>query len=153
MRPITLQEAEYVAHRLVAEMMNYDEPIGDFSTRYPHRLESCLEQPFQRFNGLELYESLYEKAALLFYLVIKNHPFENGNKRMAVMLLIYFLLLNKKWVNTSPDDLYNVAIRVAESKPEQKDLLVDALIEAMEQHARDFTDEEVTDLEIDKIIQ
>lgn len=40
MKQITLLEAEYVAHSLVNEMMNYDEPIADFSTRYKHKLES-----------------------------------------------------------------------------------------------------------------
>jgi len=141
MRPITLLEAEYVAHRLVVEMMNYDEPVADFSTRYPHKLESCLETPFQEFDGRQLYPTLYDKASVLFYLVIKNHPFENGNKRMAVMLMIYFLLLNKKWVNTTPDNLYDVALTVARSDPKQMNTMLEALRIVMDQEVVDLPDD------------
>lgn len=113
MRPITMDEAEYVAHRLVKEMMDYCEPMGDFMTRYPNKLESCLEQPFATFGGEELYPTLLNKAVLLFYLVIKNHPFENGNKRMAVMLMLYFLFINGKFTTIPPDGLYDLALIVA----------------------------------------
>lgn len=141
MRPISLQEAEYVAHRLVVEMMNYDEPIADFATRYPHKLESCLQQPFQEFDGKQLYPELYDKASMLFYLVVKNHPFENGNKRMAVMLMTYFLFANNKWVNTTPDDLYKVALAVAESDPRDKDLVIRRLKTVMENLVVEKSDE------------
>ena len=113
MKSITLDEAEYVAHRLVQKMMDYGEPMGEFSTRYPHRLESCLEQPFATYDGEDLYPTLLNKAVLLFYLVIKNHPFENGNKRMAVMLLLYFLFKNGKLTTIDPDSLYELALIVA----------------------------------------
>lgn len=115
MQPITVDEAEYVAHRLVKEMMDYGEPMGDFMTRYPNKLESCLEQPFATFGSEELYPTLLNKAVLLFYLVIKNHPFENGNKRMAVMLMLYFLFVNGKFTTVTPDGLYDLALIVAKS--------------------------------------
>lgn len=113
MQQITLAEAEYVAYSLVKEMMDYGEPMGDFSTRYPNKLESCLTQPFSTFDGRELYPELLDKAAVLFYLVIKNHPFANGNKRMAVMLMFYFLFKNGKFLTISPDVLYETALLVA----------------------------------------
>lgn len=146
MKPVTLIEAEYVAHRLVVEMMNYDEPIADFSTRYPHKLESCLETPFQEFDGSQLYPDLYDKASLLFYLVIKNHPFENGNKRMAVMLMTYFLLINGKWVNTTPDDLYRVAMRIAESSPKDMQKMLEKLKVVMVDIVTDVTDKDLLKL-------
>ncbi len=93
-RRIDIGDAEYIAYALVRELMNYDEPMPAFETRFPGRLESCLEQPFVTYDGAELYKSLTEKAALLFYLVTKNHPFENGNKRMAVTLTLVFIYLN-----------------------------------------------------------
>lgn len=113
MQSITIDEAEYVAHRLVKEMMDYGEPMGDFMTRYPNKLESCLEQPFVTFGNIELYPTLLDKAVLLFYLLIKNHPFENGNKRMAVMLMLFFLFKNGKFTTVTPDALYDLALIVA----------------------------------------
>lgn len=90
MEHISLHEAEYIAHSLAREFLDYDKPIPDFITRQPHKLESCLRQPFQNFNGKDLYPTLINKAVLLFYLIIKNHPFENGNKRMAVTITLVF---------------------------------------------------------------
>ena len=116
--------------------MNYDEPVAEFSTRYPHRLESCLAQPFVSFGGKELYPTLNDKAVLLFYLVIKNHPFENGNKRMAVMLMLYFLFKNGRFTSIPPDGLYELALIVANSKtsieeylPQLKRTLNDFIVE------------------------
>lgn len=67
MRQITLEEAEYIAHRLVREMMNYSEPLGDFSTRHPHKLESCLAQPLIAFRRRDPYPTLLDKSAVLFF--------------------------------------------------------------------------------------
>lgn len=125
MKQVTLAEAEYVAYSLVKEMMDYGEPMGDFSTRFPNKLESCLSQPFSTFDGAELYPLLLDKAAVLFYLVIKNHPFANGNKRMAVMLMFYFLFKNNKFLDIHPDTLYETALMVADStKPMEHQLQV-----------------------------
>ena len=57
-------------------------------------LESALAQPFQTFNGTELYPSISEKAAVLAFSIIRNHPFADGNKRTAAALLGTFLRLN-----------------------------------------------------------
>lgn len=114
MQQITLEEAEYVAHALVNQMMDYGEPMGDFATRYPNKLESCLAQPFASYGGEEFYPTLLNKAVALFYLVIKNHPFENGNKRMAVMLMLYFLFKHGKFTSIDPDSLYELALIIAQ---------------------------------------
>ena len=54
--------------------------------------------PFQTFSAKSLYPSLAGKASMLFYLMIKNHPFLNGNKRIAIITLLMFLLRNNKWL-------------------------------------------------------
>lgn len=127
-RPLTLSDAEYIAHDLATELMNYDEPIPPFATRYQGRLESYLLAPFQTFDGKPLHRGLTKKAAVLFYGVIKDHPFMNGNKRMAVTLTLVFLFFNKKWLETSPYELYQMAQAVAESKPENRDKVLDLLV-------------------------
>lgn len=116
-KEVSLLEAEYIAHSLVRELMDYGEPVGDFHTRYPGRLESCLAAPFTFVNGKYVYFRLTHRAAILFYSIIKNHPFENGNKRMAVTLTLVFLHVNHRWVEISPERLYELATSVAESSP------------------------------------
>lgn len=123
---ITVTEVEYTAYQLAKKLMTWDEPIPDFSTRFPNMLESCLATPFQTYGKL-LYRGLIEKAAILFYLMIKNHPFANGNKRIAVMTLLYFLHKNKKWLRASTKGLYTFAVQIAESAADQKDETVDAI--------------------------
>ena len=76
--------------------MTRDEPIPDFSSRFDGILESCLAVPFQKYAGKDVYQGLVAKAARLFYLMVKNHPFKNGNKRIAITTLLTFLFFNKK---------------------------------------------------------
>ena len=127
MKQITIAEVEYIAHSLAKEMMGWDEPIPSFNTRYPNRLESCLTQPFQTFGGKNLYRGLIGKVSVLFYLMIKNHPFQNGNKRVAMVTLFYFLYKNGKWISVDNQELYNFAKWVAESNPRLKDETVKAI--------------------------
>ena len=96
MKNITVKEVEYIAFKLAQEMLSFDEPIPDFSTRFPNILESCLATPFQSFAKKSLYPTFVSKAAMLFYLLIKNHPFQNGNKRIAMTTLFVFLYRNGK---------------------------------------------------------
>lgn len=128
LRPLSMHEAEFVAHRLCVEFMNReDEPIPAFHTRSPGKLESCLAEPFQTFGGTLLHKGFARKAAVLFYLVIKNHCFSNGNKRMAVALTGVFFYINKRWLDVDAKALYNVARSVAESSPKIRDEVVDIL--------------------------
>lgn len=119
-KSLTIEEVEYVAHRLARELMAWDEPIPPFKTRFPHILESSLAVPFQKFRRRKLYPTFLDQAAILFYLMIKNHPFQNGNKRVAVTTLLVFLDKNGKWIRTDAVELYNLAKWVAESNPRLK---------------------------------
>lgn len=127
MKQLTVQEVEYVALRLAREFMTWDEPIPDFSTRFPNVLESCLVTPFQSFSGKAAYQGLVAIASILFYLMIKNHPFQNGNKRIAVTTLLFFLYKNKKWITLDNQELYNFAVWVAQSNPKVKDATIQAI--------------------------
>lgn len=120
MKIITLKEVEHLAVWLAKEMMTFNEPIPDFSTRFPNILESCLATPFQSFARQPLYQGLIAKASVLFYLIIKNHPFQNGNKRIAMTTLFVFLYKNKKWLQVDHQELYNFAVWVAQSPARTK---------------------------------
>jgi prophage maintenance system killer protein len=127
MEKITVLEVEYLSFRLARETMSFNEPIPDFSTRFPNLLESCLATPFQTFGGKSLYSSFLAKASILFYLMIKNHPFQNGNKRIAMTTLFLYLYKKKKWLRVDTQQLYNFTIWVASSPPELKKETVKAV--------------------------
>lgn len=120
----TLSEVEYIAFSLAQELMEYGEPIPPFDTRYPDKLESCLQTPFQTFDRKSLYKTFEGKAAILFYLMIKNHPFLNGNKRVAVVTLYYFLRSNGYKLKVGNVELYEFAKKVAASDASNTDSVV-----------------------------
>ena len=123
---LTMEEIRYSAHELARHYLEWDEPIPEFDTRYPNALERSIFTPFQAFRG-QLYKGLVAKASILFYLMIKNHPFQNGNKRVAVTSLLLFLGKNGKWLSISPQELYNLAKWVASSPATVKEETVRAI--------------------------
>ena len=127
-KSLTVEEVQYIAHSFARRFLEWDEPIPDFSTRYPDVLERSLAAPHQTFEG-QLYKGLVKKAAILFYLLIKNHPFQNGNKRIAVVTLMIFLSKNGKWLTLSNQELYNFAKWVAESNAKLKNSAIIAVEE------------------------
>jgi death-on-curing family protein len=127
MQRLTVKEVEYIAFRLAQELLSFNEPIPDFSTRYPNVLESCLAAPFQAFTHKSFYPGLIDKASILFYLMIKNHPFQNGNKRIAMVTLFVFLYKNKKWLKVDTQELYNFTMWIAQSPPRLKEEAVRAI--------------------------
>lgn len=131
---ISISEVELIAYRLAEKLIKFDEPIPDFGTRFPSILESCLATPFQKFGGRFLYEGLVKKVAVLFYLMIKNHPFKNGNKRIAMMSMLYLLHKNGKWIESDNQVLYNFAKWVASSDPSVKDATVSAVEKFLGDH-------------------
>ncbi len=137
MQELTVNDVEFVAFLLARKHLAFDEPIPDFSSRYPNILESCLAVPFQRFYGEPAYPTLVAKAAILLYLMIKDHPFQNGNKRIAITTLIVFLLGNNKWLAMDLDLLYRFTVWVAQSKPEDKDFVLAGTRSLLESHMRD----------------
>jgi len=120
-KELSLKEVEYVSFKLARGWLTFNEPIPDFKTRYPNKLESCLITPFQRFDQNPLYLGLAGKASIMFYLLIKNHPFLNGNKRIAMTTLLVLLYKNKKWLKVDQQGFYNHAMWVATSPPGAKD--------------------------------
>ncbi len=96
--------------------------------------KSSIGQIYQTFDGIELYPSVEEKAAMLLYLVTKNHSFSDGNKRIAATLFLWFLNNNRILYN--PDGSKRIAdgtlvaltLMIAESRPEEKDVMVKVVV-------------------------
>lgn len=137
MKIITIADVEYLTFRLAKEHLSFDEPIPDFSTRLPNVLESCVLTPFQIFSGKALYPTLAAKASILFYLLIKNHPFQNGNKRIAITTLLTFLFDNGKWLKADTQELYNFTVWVAQSPSELTEQVVAAIEKFIRNHLVD----------------
>lgn len=133
-KSLSLAELENVAFRLAQEHFTFDEPTPDFSTRFPGKLESCLGVPFQRFYGVTPYRSLTAKASILFYLLIKNHPFQNGNKRIAIMALLLFLARNGRWLDIEWEEFRRFTVWVAEGKAKDKDLCLITIEAIIKKH-------------------
>lgn len=138
MEILTVKEVEYIAFRLAKEMLSFYETIPDFVTRFPNRLESCLATPFQSFSRRSLYSSFLSKASILFYLMIKNHPFQNGNKRIAMTTLFVYLYKNRKWIEVDSQELYNFTVWIAQSPPRLKDEVVKAIEKFLKLHVVDL---------------
>jgi death on curing protein len=136
---LTLENFRHLCYELAFSAIwnTPQEPIPDFDTRYPGRLESCLATPEQTFDSQPLYPTLQDKAAILFYLLAKNHPFMNGNKRIAVTALTVFLFLNGKWITVAPDELYEFTMTIAVSEARDKDAALIQIKEFLNGHMAD----------------
>lgn len=135
---LDVADVEFIAFILAKKCMTFNEPIPDFSTRFPYVLESCLRMPFQTFGRRHLYSGIIKKSSILFYLIIKNHPFQNGNKRIAVTTLLVFLSENKKWINVHPHKLYEFAVEVAKSDPKEKNSVMTLIEKFISKHLADY---------------
>lgn len=107
---------------------------GDLFGMERDHLEGILGNINQSFGGRALYPSVEEKAAHLLYFIIKDHPFGDGNKRIASLLFIIFLtrnhhLLTKRGERKINDTaLVALALLIAESKPKQKEVMVKLIV-------------------------
>ncbi|MBM3304965.1 MAG: type II toxin-antitoxin system death-on-curing family toxin [Candidatus Aminicenantes bacterium] len=137
METISVKDIEQTAFYLARELMTFNEPIPDISTRFPNILESCLATPFQSFSKRPLYKGLIAKASILFYLMLKNHPFQNGNKRIAITTMLVFLDLNGKWLNAKLDEFYELSVRVSASQPSEFDDMVASIKGFLKSHMVD----------------
>ena len=105
-----------------------------FGNEKDDSFKSSIGQIYQTFGGQELYPSVEEKAAMLLYLVTKNHSFSDGNKRIAATLFLWFLNNNKVLYN--PDHTKRIAdntlvaltLMIAESRTEEKDIMVKVVV-------------------------
>lgn len=127
MKTISVQEAEYVAERLDQELLAFAEPASDLTTRSDGILESCLASPFFKLDKKDTHHGMIAKASILFYLMVKNYPFQNGNKRAAITTLLALLHKNGKWIRVDAQEFYSFTVWVASSPPKVKDETVKAV--------------------------
>ena len=105
-----------------------------FANEKDESFKSSIGQIYQTFGGEELYPSVEEKAAMLLYLVVKNHSFSDGNKRIAAMLFLWFLNNNRVLYaedghkRIADNTLVALTLMIAESRTEEKDVMVKVVV-------------------------
>lgn len=105
-----------------------------FGNEKDDSFKSSIGQIYQTFGGVDLYPSVEEKAAMLLYLVTKNHSFSDGNKRIAATLFLWFLngngiLYNEDGAKRIADNtLVALTLMIAESRTEEKDTMVKVIV-------------------------
>lgn len=115
-----------------------NKPAGLFGNEKDHGLDAVLAALYQTFGGDELYPSVEEKAANLLYLIIKDHPFSDGNKRIGSFLFVWFLhrhgLLYRDddhdtaSLRLAPNALVPLALLTARSEPRDKNLYISLIV-------------------------
>ena len=127
-RIIQYQDCLDIIHKL-----KFGEKSNIFGIERDNGLESIINNIYQSFDGKEIYNSIEEKASNFLYLVVKNHVFIDGNKRIAATLFIYFLnyydilYKNDKQVIDN-NTLAALTLLIAESNPKEKDVIIDLVM-------------------------
>jgi len=128
---LSIDDFRIIFEQLISAQQEYSEDLPPFDTRYPDRLESIISQVQATYFGEELYKDFKTKAAILFYLINKDHPFVNGNKRISVVALYEFIERNVSELYISEqglsNDLYEMAIKTAGSLPENMEEILNYL--------------------------
>lgn len=123
---LSYQQAQKAISTLKSELVRREEASALFGQERAEHLQGILGSIDQTFDGEDLYPSVEEKAAHLFYFVIKDHPFADGNKRIGAFLFLLYLrendLLESSGINEN--GLVALALLIAESDPKQKDLMI-----------------------------
>lgn len=126
----------YEECREMINKMGYDNESDLFGKEKDDSFKGSIGNIYQSFAGQEIYESLEEKAANLLYFVTKNHCFFDGNKRIAATMFLYFLDKNNALFDEGEkliDDhtLVALTIMIAESKPEEKEMMISVIMNCM----------------------
>lgn len=121
----------------VIQSMRFGDESDLFGKEKDDSFKGSIGNIYQSFAGVDLYESLEEKAANLLYFVTKNHSFFDGNKRIAATMFLYFLDKNaalfvdgKKKIEDST--LVALTIMIAESRPEEKEMMISVVMNCMQ---------------------
>ncbi len=117
----------------VINKLRFNEESTLFAVERGKGLESIIGNIYQSFGGQDIYKSIEEKSANFLYLIVKNHVFTDGNKRIAATLFIYFLnfydILYKNGEQTIDNNtLAALTLLIAESNPKEKEIMIDLVM-------------------------
>ena len=137
---LTYEDARYAIDELKRKLIAKKE-AGDLFGMERDHLAGIIGNINQSFGGRTLYPSVEEKAAHLLYFIIKDHPFGDGNKRIASLLFIVFLARNRHLFTKRGERKINdtalvaLALLIAESKPSQKEAMVKLIVNFLKERS------------------
>ena len=117
----------------IINKLRFNEESSLFAVERDKGLESIIGNIYQSFGGQDIYKSIEEKGANFLYLIVKNHVFADGNKRIAATLFIYFLnfygiLYREDKQVIDNNTLAALTLLIAESNPKEKDVIIDLVM-------------------------
>lgn len=132
---VIISKEEYLT---VINKMKSEFSSDVFANPKDDSFDSSINQVYQTFGGNDCYSTLEEKAAMLLYLITKNHSFSDGNKRIAASCFLYFLNKNNMlYKNNTPiidnGTLFALTLLIAESKPEEMDIMKQIVVSVLNQ--------------------
>ncbi len=127
------RKIEYKECMEIINKLRFNEESSLFAVERDKGLESIIGNIYQSFAGQDIYKSIEEKGANFLYLIVKNHVFADGNKRIAATLFIYFLnfygILYKNGKQVIDNNtLTALTLLIAESNPKEKDVIIDLVM-------------------------
>lgn len=137
---INYEEAKAAIAELKKQLKAKKEATDLFGKEKDEGFRSSLLSIVQTFDGKSLYPSIEEQASHLLYFVIKNHSFNDGNKRIGAFLFVWFLERNKHRfkktgeVKINDNGLVALALLVAQSNPQDKELMIKLIINLINSH-------------------
>lgn len=127
------RKIEYKQCKEIINKLKFNEESTLFAIERDRGLESIIGNIYQSFEGQDIYKSIEEKGANFLYLIVKNHIFTDGNKRVAATLFIYFLnfynILYKNGKQIIDNNtLAALTLLIAESNPKEKSVIIDLVM-------------------------
>ena len=117
----------------IINKLRFNEESDIFAIERDKGLESIIEDIYQTFDGDDVYKSVEEKASNFLYMIVKNHVFIDGNKRIAATMFIYFLnfydiLYKDSKQIIDNNSLASLTLLIAESNPKEKEVIIDLIM-------------------------
>ncbi|WP_457563681.1 type II toxin-antitoxin system death-on-curing family toxin, partial [Caminibacter pacificus] len=112
------------------ELINKKEATELFGQERENSFKGIIRNIYQTFGGVDLLPTIEEKAANLFYYIVKDHPFVDGNKRIGAFMFVLFLSKNNYLYDENDElkinsnALVSLALLIAHSNPNEKDLII-----------------------------
>ena len=127
------RKIEYTQCIEIINKLRFNEDSSLFALERDKGLESIIGNIYQSFDGKDIYKSIEEKGANFLYLIVKNHVFADGNKRIAATLFIYFMnfygILYKDGTQIIDNNtLTALTLLIAESNPKEKEVIIDLVM-------------------------
>ena len=124
------EEARQEIEKLKKELISKKEATELFGMERENSFKGIIRNIYQTFGGIDLLPTIEEKAANLFYYIVKDHPFVDGNKRIGAFMFVLFLNKNNYLydengeLKINSNALVSLALLIAHSKPDEKDLII-----------------------------